>query len=61
MFKYLIAKIKLKKAQKRCYKAHKKAGLLYFNGKCKGHCEKINGLKFPKKQCAACPYFRGVK
>lgn len=60
MLEYLIAKKRLQRAQKSCYNANKKAGLLYFNDKCKGHYEKINGHKFPTKQCSVCPYFRGL-
>lgn len=65
MFENLIEKYetkkeknKTKKAQELCYNANKKAGLLYFNDKCKGQYEKIDGRKFPKKQCSVCPYFR---
>lgn len=56
MIKYFIAKIKLRKAKKRCYKANKKIGQA-FRGKCKGHYNFKDLRKFPSKQCAACPYF----
>ena len=61
MLKRLKAIIKLSKAQKRCYKAHKKIGQA-FRGKCKGHYNYKDLRKFPSRQCAACPYFsRGFK
>lgn len=55
--KYLIAKIKLRIRQNRCYNAKEQCGIAVF-GMCSGHYHEGN---IPYKGCSICPYFINVK
>lgn len=54
--KILIAKIKLRIAQNRCYNANERCGVAVF-GLCRGH---YHEDKIPYKGCSICPYFTNI-
>ena len=55
--KYIIAIIRLRIRQSRCYDANKRCGIAVF-GMCRGHYHEDN---IPAKGCVRCPYFINVK